>query len=145
MFFCATGRASYPPSVYEVPVPRELRQHAYFELKNAYQTERSKRVYLSYDLPTELIGIDGFSVLMKGFADKRGVLRLSGKYGDAICGENERGHYLCRVTYKNLPIDSQGVRRSLAGSSRNAAEFERRLAVSRIFQGEPIGFVHYTR
>ncbi len=129
-------------AIYSVPVPEE-------ELANAaqYKTRSDQDVYgspqttgkMRFHLPEQLIGRETEFDLIRqadGTWKGRGTdnSTLSG-----TCAPFGKKWFSCNVTFENLVFDAAAREAVLVRQFGRGFEFDRRIAVARHFEGQPIG------
>lgn len=144
-FAIAANADSETASVrYEVPVKSlGLKKFASFEIKKVEEKETAFETEIRYTLPLELTGEPNELVFRGEYAKGSANTSLSGPNGTMMCSEGLTK--VCNVQFKNLKIDEEARLTLLRALSHSSRELRGRLAVIRLFSGDPGGMLIYNR
>lgn len=131
-------------AVYSVPVPEE-------ELANAaqYSTRSDQDLYgspqatgkMRFHLPPQLIGRETEFDMAR---QVDGTWKGTGTDGSTLsgsCAPFGKKWFSCNVTFQNLVFDTTARETVLVRQFGRGFEFDRRTAVARHFEGQPIGVI----
>lgn len=118
-------------SVYEVPVPEELKDVAVFEIQNVQTRTRNGVEEIKYNLPLELTGVPN-RIRLKSNADGT----YSGPNVSGTCAND-----VCNLKYKDLKFDVSAVQNLFEARGITGIEFDRRMQVFGHFSGDPGGII----
>lgn len=135
--------------IYQVPVEDETLLDASFYEINDYnlKTINGKKI-IEYSLPVELTGNDEkliFTAKNKDsnsihyFGDNTKKIEFKGKNGSLSCSANLT---ICNVKYKKLKINPVIRDQKLLDLNLDPVFLKKKIQVSRIFEGDPIGIIH---
>ncbi len=131
-------------AIYSVPIPEE-------ELANAaqYPTRSDQDVYglpqttgkMRFFLPPQLVGLETEFDLTRQSNGKWVGQGTDGSTVSGTCSAADRKWFSCNVTFQNLVFDSGARETVLERQFGRGFEFDRRTAVARHFEGQPIGII----
>lgn len=119
-------------SLYEVPVPDDLKDVALFEISDVRVRTRDGVEQIKYNLPLELTGVENRIRL-----SANGDGTYSGAHAEATCSEKT-----CSLKYRDLKFDEAAVRDLFKRRGIEDIELDRRMAVFEHFNGNPAGIIH---
>jgi hypothetical protein len=124
---------------YEVPVSDEMKPYARYPIKfkaDKYQVEPNK---ISFPLPEALVGHPMQIEMSRVNVNSN---EWQGVNVDGTCTQESR-YLVCKVRFKDLKIDSEGVKAIVDAKYVKAEEIDGRMAVAKTFSTEPIGILNY--
>lgn len=134
LLICGSASAKSSDAVYEVPgFPPGS---ANFDMSIKLEVDGAD-VFARYDLPLDLTGVKN-RIEVSGTFVSPGVALLQGPKGELICNFQLEQ---CDARYKGLNFDLDEVKQRLVLRGLPADQVELGLAISRRFEGDPIGVI----